>query len=93
MADNIQVQCINKTDRPNPHERIRGIGGIHGGKRWWLSLADAIAGTKQGKWNLYTSVGGKSVWVHIHTHLGNEYLKTDADSLHPNNLLALPECP
>jgi hypothetical protein len=24
---------------------------------------------------------------------GNRYLKTEADGEHPNNLLALPECP
>jgi hypothetical protein len=24
---------------------------------------------------------------------GNKYIKTTADGVHPNNLLALPECP
>ncbi|MFI5246011.1 MAG: DUF3892 domain-containing protein [Gemmatimonadales bacterium] len=38
-------------------------------------------------------MNGKSVWVIIATHNGNEYLKTEADGVHPNNLLALPECP
>jgi hypothetical protein len=31
--------------------------------------------------------------VIIATHLGHKYLKTTADGVHPDNLLALPECP
>jgi len=34
-----------------------------------------------------------TVDVIIAVHNGNEYLKTTADGLHPNNLLALPDCP
>jgi Protein of unknown function (DUF3892) len=94
MAD-IQIQCINKTDRTSPHERIHSVGGLNtDGSRWKLSEDKAIAGIKSGQWRFWTTGGGKSVWVIIaKTAQGDEYLKTEADGIHPNNLLALPECP
>lgn len=93
MADNVEVKCIKKTNRTDPHERIHGIGGVHQSKSWYLPLDDAIAGIESGKWQFYTSVNGKSVWVVIATHNGRKYLKTEADGVQPNNLLSLPECP
>ena len=45
MAATVRVECINKTDRYDPHERIQSIGGRNSdGTRWKLSQADAIAG-------------------------------------------------
>lgn len=93
-AITVQVQCINKTNRMSPHERIHRIGGIHDGSRWNLPVDEAIAGIKADKWRFWTTTPqGKSVWVIIAVHEGREYLKTEADGVHPNNLLALPECP
>jgi hypothetical protein len=90
----IRVECVNKTDRYNPHERIRNIGGRNGdGSRWKLSQEDAIAGIETGKWDFYVSVNGQSVAVIVATRLGHKYLKTVADGEQPNNLLSLPECP
>lgn len=93
MATSVQIQCINKTNRQSAHERIRGVGGIHQGSRWWMSLDNAIASIKDGRFRFWTTANGKSVWVIIATNEGREYLKTESDGLHPNNLLALPECP
>lgn len=90
----VQVQCINKTNRMSPHERIHSIGGVNpNGTRWKLTVDEAIAGIKDGRWRFYTTVQGRSVWVIIAMHEGREYLKTEADGPHPNNLLALQECP
>ena len=94
MADNVQISCIHKRDRPSPHERISHVGGVNAnGTGWILTEDDAIAGIESGKWKFFVSVQGKSVWVVIATHQGRKYLKTEADGLAPNNLLSLPECP
>ena len=95
MANSHQITCINKSDRPNPHERILNFGGTEpNGARWKLSQRDAIEGIETGRRQFYVSVGGKSVSVIVATSAqGNKYLKTQNDGDQPNNLLSLPECP
>lgn len=95
MPSDIKITCINKSERQNPHERIRNIGGINAdGTRWKLTEAAAIDGIEQGKWRFYTSVGGRSVWVIVaRSQAGHKYLKTESDGYVPDNLLSLPECP
>jgi len=84
MASNVQVQCINKTNRQSAHERIQNIGGTNpSGTQWKLTVAEAIAGIKADRWRFYTHVNGESVWVVIATNEGREYLKTEADGLQP----------
>ena len=93
MAIDVQVQCINKSNRSNPHERILNIGGGDGdGARWRLSEPAAIAGMRAGQWNFYTLAHGYRANVRIGYHLGREYLTTEPDGQQPNNLLSLPEC-
>ena len=95
MTDSVQIKCINKSDRYNPHERITHVGGVNGdGTRWKLTQPEAIAGVESGKWRFYVSVSGQSVWVIVAVSAhGHKYLKTENDGEHPNNLLSLPECP
>jgi len=91
LTDVVMINCINKTDRTNAHERIRSIGSAN---RWKLSLSDAIAGIEQGKWSFYVSMNGRSVSVVIAKSAdGRKYLKTLTDGEQPDNLLSLPECP
>jgi hypothetical protein len=96
MAQLVQVKCINKTDRYNPHERIRAIGGTNpDGTRWKLAEDEAISAIEQGRYSFYVDrPSGDRVWVVIErSPYGHKYLKTQADGEQPNNLLSLPECP
>jgi hypothetical protein len=94
MAQDVQIQCVNKTPRADPHLRISHIGGLNADQtRWKLPEADAIEGVKSGRWSFYVVAAGVRANVVIATHGDREYLKTQSDGLQPNNLLSLPECP
>jgi hypothetical protein len=95
LATRVRVECVNKTNRTDPHERISHIGGRNpNGERWNLTEAQAIEGIEQGKWTFYVErPTGHVVDAVIATRLGKKYLKTTADGEQPDNLLALPECP
>jgi hypothetical protein len=96
MAAQHQVTCIIP-DENDADRRIDRIGGATGAKNtggaWSLSLDEAIAGIENGTWKFWTKADDKSVWVIIAKRNGRKYLKTEADGLEPNNLLALPRCP
>ncbi len=94
MADQREVQCINKSDRTSAHERILNVGGVAAGRRWKMSQQQAIAGIESRTLALYVTRGGRTVNVVVATsQYGNKYIKTEADGEQPNNLLSLPECP
>lgn len=95
MAQQIEITCINKTDRHDPHDRIRFVGGLNADRtRWKLSQQAAIEGIESGKWAFYVNRGGSRVDVIVATSSrGYKYIKTTADGEQPNNLLSLPECP
>ena len=94
MASRHEVKCVNKTDRQNPHERIKAIGGVNpNGTNWKLNQEDAIQSIEAGKYAFFVKAGGHMVDVIVAvSRYGNKYLKTTADSEHPNNLLSLYEC-
>jgi hypothetical protein len=89
----LQIRCINKKPRYDPHQRIRWIGGVNDdGSRWKLSLDEAIIGIDERRWRFFVNAGGRIVWVEIASHADRRYLKTEADGYSPDNLLSLPEC-
>ena len=56
MVVDIQIQCINKSDRYDAHDRIKFVGGTNAdGTRWKLSQQQAIADIEAGKWAFYVS--------------------------------------
>jgi hypothetical protein len=94
MAQSVEISCVNKQPRQNPHERISHVGGLNpDGTRWKMTLDRAIQGIESGKWTFWTTGGGRRANVITSFHNGHIYLKTQADGVQPDNLLALPECP
>lgn len=98
MVATVQVNCSTKRADPcAPHERIQGLGGVHGGQRWYLEERAVIAEIEQPdetrQWRFYTSVSHGFAWVIVARHEGRKYLKTQADGYSPDNLLTLPNCP
>lgn len=94
MASRHRIDCVNKSDRSNPHERITHVGGPNPTGRWKLSQEAAIAGIEDGSWTFYVErpIGDPVDVIVAVSGYGNKYLKTRADGDQPNNLLALPEC-
>jgi hypothetical protein len=90
-----RIECVKKSDRYNPWERITHVGGVNAnGTRWLLTQSDAIAGVETGKWSFFVHAGGREVDVIVKTsRFGHKYLTTEADGEQPDNLLSLPECP
>lgn len=94
MAQTVRIECINKTDRYNAHERIQNIGGVNNdGSRWKITVQAAIGYIEDGTYAFYVYRGGVSVDVIVATNNGYKYIKTRNDGLNPDNLLSLPECP
>lgn len=92
----LRIRCINKSDRPDPHERILSVGGLNADNtRWTLSQRDAINGIQNGEYAFYVEQpsGDRVPVIVARSRFGNLYLKTEADGDQPNNLLALSECP
>ncbi len=94
MATRHEIKCVNKSDRYDPHERIRAVGGVNGdGTNWKLSQEAAIQHIEAGKYQFFVKAGGQIVDVIVAvSRYGHKYLKTNADGESPNNLLNLYEC-
>lgn len=91
----LKIDCIKKSDRFNPHERITHVGGVNrDGGRWRVTQQEAISNIESGNWSFYVErPTGDRVEVIVATSAqANKYLKTTADGDQPNNLLSLPEC-
>ncbi len=87
MAD-VQVTCINKQPRADPHQGITHLGGAN----WRWTRQQVIDSINNGTNTFYTLVGGRRANVGVINGPGGPYVKTYADGVWNDNLLALPEC-
>lgn len=86
-----QVTC-HTPDDADADRRLEGLGGPGGGG-WYRDIDFLIEGIEAGTYDLWTvAPDGQSVWVEVAVRNRRKYLKTEADGVEPNNLLALPHC-
>lgn len=88
MAD-VQVTCINKLPRNDTHEGITHLGG----KEWKWTRAQVIQSIQDKSNTFYTLVNGKRADVRVIDGSNGKYVRTYADGIWTDNLLALAECP
>lgn len=89
-----RVMCITKSMPNGGHEHITHIGGI-GATRWKLTKEDAIRriDTKEEAFYTFDDTNTKKAYIGVVREAGKlPYLRTHADGLWNNNLLALPFC-
>ncbi len=87
MAD-VQVTCVNKQPRADPHEGITHLGGAN----WRWTRQQVIDSINNGTNTFYTLVGGRRANVGVISGPAGPYVRTYADGVWNDNLLALPEC-
>lgn len=87
MAD-VQVTCINKPNRESPHDAITHLGGA--GWRW--TRQQVVDSIKNRTNTFFTLVGGKRANIGVVNGPHSEYVRTYADGVWTDNLLALNEC-
>ncbi len=90
MAD-LQVMCINKVPRQDPHEGITHLGGP-GLSGWHWTRQRVIDAIERNEHTFYTSANGKRADVAVVNGPNGKYVRTRADGQWNDNLLALPEC-
>lgn len=89
MAGTFQVTC-HKPDNADKDRRLQGLG--NGWYRDIDTLIHNIEHENEKYWTIAPT--GESVWIVVRQRpSGRKYLKTEADGVEPNNLLALPYCP
>jgi hypothetical protein len=87
MSD-LQVRCINKQPRNDPHEGITHLGG----DQWKWTRQQVITFIETATHTFFTYVGGRRADVAVVNGPNGKYVRTHADGQWNDNLLALPEC-
>lgn len=84
----VQVRCVNKQPRQDPHHGITHLGG-QGWKWTRQQVVDSINARTN---SFFTLVGGNRADVGVVDGPNGQYVRTHADGKWNDNLLALPEC-
>jgi Protein of unknown function (DUF3892) len=94
MSARYLICCVSRSDLLNHDRRIRGVGGVNpDGAHWHLDHTRAIAAIEQNRWSFYIERDGRQFPIVVAvSKYGSKYLKCGHDALHPESLLALPEC-
>jgi hypothetical protein len=87
MAD-VQVMCINKEPRQDPHHGITHLGG----SSWRWTRQQVVDSINAGTNTFYTLVGGIRANIGVRNGPHGDYVQTHADGYWNNNLLSLIEC-
>jgi len=88
MAD-VQITCINKQPRNDPHEGITHLGNAAG--KW--TRQEVIDWIETKAHTFFTLVNGNRGSIGVVNGPNGKYLRTYADGKWNDNLLSLPECP
>jgi hypothetical protein len=88
------IDCITTGPDDDPFRWVSHVGGrLSDGRRFRFTLADAVAGIRQGDWTFHLlDGGGEAVAVEVAERGGLSYLKTARDKAFPDLLVAMPEC-
>lgn len=87
MAD-VQVTCIKKPHRDSRYDAITHLGGAT-----WLWTSQEVINSINGKTNtFFTLVNGNRADIGVVDGVNGQHLRTYADGVWNDNLLALPEC-
>lgn len=94
MAILLQVNWVDQCDQPEPHRRIRHIGGISNQLEWKHSQAQAIEGIEQGEFVYYVEKDGRVGRLMVgQTAEGWKYLTLRPEGGPPQLLLEMPKFP
>jgi Protein of unknown function (DUF3892) len=88
-----EITCVNRRDRPNVHEHILAVGGVHLGVKWRKTQLEVITDIEN-NWESYyvtRNQGAEQVIVAVSAY-GHKYIKTASDGVRPEKLLSLEEC-
>lgn len=93
MVQSLRVLASTKDHRRDPYRCVTHVGGLNAdGSPWRLTIAQAIEGIRDRRWEFYVAAeDGTKAWLHITVARdGHEYLKALEDTGMPRVLMALP---
>jgi hypothetical protein len=84
----VRVTCISRVPRDDPHEGITHLGS----QNWRWSRQEVIDSINNRTSTFYTLANGRRADVRVVNGPHGQYVRTYADGVWNENLLALPEC-